>query len=474
MKDKLFRDFSPISKNEWIGQIEQDLKGKDFENTVVSKILEGIQVAPFYNVEDAENTRWLKPYQNKINPKPEIPGIPPRNWSNVAEINVRDEKKSSKEILDVLQNGANGLLLNLEGKEDLDILLEGVHPQFIHIFLKSRENSLETLRSFFKWINKNGFKKNDINGGLLWNGYSRVLEGTGDHSGIIKEAGEFLDLAVEYPHFKVLTIDTEQYHNTGADSVQETSFAISAFMELMDGLTAAGRAPREIFEKLIVRTAVGSDYFLEIAKLRVLRILVHQLASLYQVDLQPKNIYIFSSTSFWTKTATDVHTNMLRNTTEAMASILGGCNALRILPHDVAVGSENGFSKRMAINTSSILEEESYLNRVVDPVSGTYYLEFLMDTLYDLIKNKIIDLESGGGWWRAYEDLMIQKEIKATRNARMQALVNQKSTKIGVNKFVNSLEVKPDFSNLQIHEDEQNLRPFRESYLAEQKIQNQS
>ncbi|MDO9553121.1 methylmalonyl-CoA mutase family protein [Rhodonellum sp.] len=473
MKDKLFSDFPVTTKQDWINQAIQELKGKDFEKTLVTKTREGFSLDPFYTSEDFKSHEWTKKYQNQVNPKPEIPGISPRVWSNVVRIDVVDEKSANIEILEVLQHGADGLLLVLEGNENMDVLLQNVLPQYIQLFLCPKKNPDQALSAFFDWANDNGFEKKEIHGGLLWDGFAQALNASNDKESILDIVENLLELGLPFTRFKVFSLNSAIYHDAGGSAVQEMAFCISAFIELMDGLTERGRNPQEIFEKLLVECSVGSDYFMEIAKVRTLRVLIHQLAALYQVNLAPESIFIFANTSFWTKTTQDVQSNILRNTTEAMAAILGGSNALHVLAHDVALGAPNEFSKRMARNVSSILKEESYLDKVLDPVSGSYYLASLMSSLFYKAKDKIELLEQKGGWWMAYQNLTLQKEIKATRSERMLALVTKEETKIGVNKYVNREDSDAVPGIKRMPEDENQLKSTRQSLLAEKTNQNQ-
>jgi len=474
MKDKLFSDFPATTKQDWINQAIQELKGKDFDKTLVTKTRDGFALAPFYTPEDFKAFEWTKTYQNQVNPKPEIPGISPRVWSNVVRIAVEDEKSANLEILEVLQHGADGLQLVLEGNENMDILLRNVLPQYIQLFLCPKNDPVQVLTVFFDWVKKKGFENDEIQGGLLWDGFAQTLEALDEKENIIDTIEKLLDHGLPFPKFKIFSMNAAVYHDAGATAVQELAFCLSAFIELMDGLTERGRNPREIFEKLLVECSVGSDYFMEIAKVRTLRVLIHQLAELYQVNLAPESIFIFANTSFWTKTRQDVHSNILRNTTEAMAAILGGANALHVLEHDVALGASNEFSKRMARNVSSILKEESYLDKVLDPVTGSYYLAFLMDSLFNAVKDKISLLEQNGGWWLAYQNSAIQKEIKATRDERMLALTTKGETKIGVNKYVNQDDEKVAILTQWKPEENMQLKSARQSILAETTNQSQS
>src|SRR5690606_31591717 len=135
----------------------------------------------------------------------------------------------------------------------------------------------------------------------------------------------------------------------------------------------------EVFRDLFLLTAVGSNYFMEIAKLKTFRVIGTQLALLYKVDLAPRDLHLFAESSYWSKCKTEPYNNLLRNTTEAMSAIIGGCNALIIEPHDKYSQSPQGFSKRMARNISSILKEECYFDKVIDPAAGSYYIENLVD-----------------------------------------------------------------------------------------------
>ncbi|WP_373492935.1 methylmalonyl-CoA mutase family protein [Aquiflexum sp.] len=433
MKDNLFEGFPRASKEDWMRQVTKDLRGKDFEETLVTKTSDGLKIAPFYTAEDVS---WKGFSVGTIVPNPSIPGLSPRYWSNVFEVEGADVKASNKELLLALQNGADALLLPLEGDEDLDLLLQEVMPKYIQIFIVPKNDPIGALHHFLNWIKRNGFDPNELQGGLLWDGFANTLIEKEDKENIIETAASLLGEAEELGQFKVFTIDSAIFHNAGASPVQELSYSLAAYIELVDGLTQRGISSKKIFEKTMLKTAVGSDYFMEMAKIKTFRILYHQLAKLYQITIPMENIFIISSTSFWTMSKMDVYTNMLRNTTEAMAAILGGCNALHVLPHDALLGKSDSFSRRMARNISNILKEESYLDKVLDPTAGSFYLENLISDLFEMVQSKLIEIEQLGGWWKLYQIGSIQNAVKAKRNQKMDALKNGKTVKIGVNKFI--------------------------------------
>src|SRR5680860_1705361 len=109
MKDKIFQDFSSVNKQNWENRAIRDLKGEGFER-LITKPMEGFPIFPFYTAEDAESTKWVKNYENQVNPPSRIPGNPPRIWINAVEIEGENEAASNEEIKLVLENGADGLI----------------------------------------------------------------------------------------------------------------------------------------------------------------------------------------------------------------------------------------------------------------------------------------------------------------------------------------------------------------------------
>lgn len=462
MKHNLFEEFPAVSKEEWIRQAVQDLKGKDFDQVLASETLEGIKIQPFYTAEDKPSSNWLKNYRHRVNPSGEVPGLPPRIWSNVFPVQAGEEKAQNKEILDVLMNGSDGLLLTLSGEEDLGLLLKEVMPQYIRIFVKATGDPVKLVQKLEDWVKANGWESDALQGGLIWGGFSLMLEEKTGKEVVIETAEQLLKAGASLSQFKLFAIDGARYHNSGANSVQELTYAFGAWIDLVDALTESGFSADDVLAKTFISTAVGSDYFMEMAKIRVARILFHQLAQGFGVQIVPEDIFIWAESSYWTKSKLDVYTNMLRNTSEGMAAILGGCNALCVFAHDVANSEVLSSSKRMARNISSILKEESYFDKVLDPLAGSYFIEHIIQELFASCKASLQSLESEGGWSKAYERLTLQKSIKALRSKRMHALLDQKTVRVGVNKYQQKGELD-HLAEEKLQEASWQLIPCRES-----------
>lgn len=436
MKQQLFQNFSPASKQDWAEQAKKDLKGADFDSLLVSAAPEGFRIQPYYAVEDTASTQWIKTFDNQINPPQQAAGLPARHWTNAVEITGDDEAAINREILWVLNQGADGLILPLSEPWDWDIVLSGVVLPSVSIWIKpSAKDPLPVLEGFFSWLDQAAVTESDLRGGVMWDGLHFGLDQPIAIEEQIDQAASIHRLFGAYNHFRTICVDSSVYADAGATAAQELGYGLAALVELWDGLTEKDIKAEAHFADLFVMTAVGSDYFMEIAKLKTLRIMLHQLAKQYQVDLPAETIHLFVKTSQWTKSKAEPHNNFLRNTTEAMSAIIGGCNSLYVLPHD---SSNSAFAKRMARNIPTILREEGYFDKTIDPAAGSYYLENLIQLLLEESWNLLARTESQGGWWQLYLEHRIQQDVKATRSLKFQQLIQGRSEKVGLTKPVSN------------------------------------
>ncbi|MCH7409098.1 methylmalonyl-CoA mutase family protein [Belliella sp. DSM 111904] len=437
MRDKLFEDFRATSKSDWMEQVLKDLKGKSFEDTLISQAEGGIHIKPFYTREDLGAEFPLSTIHNQVNPIPSLPGLSPRQWSNTVRVAVgeQNEVSENKKLINALQTGADGLVLSLTGKEDLAVLLKDVEPSYIQIFIEPKDHVLNVAEVFEAWLESKNVDLNDVIGGFLWDPATVSLTLEFYRSEGLEVIKKLLVQFEKYPNFKTFTIDFAHYHHAGGLSFQELSYGFGAFLEHVDRLTEEGVSLELIFKNVLLKSAVGSDFFLEIVKLKVARMLIFQIANLFKHKLDPKSIPFYVQTSYWSKSKFDMDTNMLRNTTEAMSAIIGGCTALEVLPHDLSMGSSRDFASRMARNVSSILKEEAYLDKVLDPAAGSYYIEKLAEELFNRVINGILTVDAEGGWWSMSSLHDIQAEIKETRSQRQDELISGQSVKVGVNKY---------------------------------------
>jgi methylmalonyl-CoA mutase len=144
--------------------------------------------------------------------------------------------------------------------------------------------------------------------------------------------------------------------------------------------------------------------------------------------------------SLWSKTIYDPSVNLLRDTTEAMSAILGGCNSLTIEPYDAFYKNTQSFLRRIARNVSSVIKEESYLDKAVDPMAGSYYLVNLTNEIAKNSWSAFQEVENSGGFVEAFKNGFIQNKIKATRDAKRSKIAGRRDIIIGSNQYPNIKE----------------------------------
>jgi methylmalonyl-CoA mutase len=237
--------------------------------------------------------------------------------------------------------------------------------------------------------------------------------------------------------FKTLVLKSHAFINAGSNTVQELAFTLNKLTDYIDKLSAKDLAVSRIIENLLLHTAIGGDYFFEIAKLRSLRIILKSIIGLYGIDVP---IQILSSNSIWSKTYYDPNVNMLRNTTEAMSAVIGGCDALLTFPHDYSYAKPSRFSQRVALNISNLLKEESYFNKVADPAAGSYYIENLTSNLTENALNLFREVEENGGFIDSFSAGLIQERIELIRTRKEKEIASRKRVYVGTNKYPNLQE----------------------------------
>ncbi len=462
MTRDLFKDFPPTNKTAWINQAIKDLKGKDFNQSLSTKLWEEIEIEPFYTKEDLIGLPKLP--EGCFENASEIQGLSSRSWANFSAV---FPNTTNEDVLNALENGASGLLLHLRGNEKLGELLKCVKPEYISILIKPLADPMSALNAFLTWVKDSGADETKLNGGLLWSPMDMLFEEGRSLDETIPVLKEILDACPNSSTFSAFHFDFSRYAESGATGLDELIFGFGEMIELID---QSGIDPMEIFEKSGIFTAIGDLHFPEIAKLKAIRFFVSELALQYDIELRPQDFSIFAKTSDWSKSTLDANTNLIRQTYETLAAVLGGANGVWVAPLQHANSSE--LDLRIARNVSSVLVHESYLDKVADPTAGSYCLDFLIYQLMEKTKAGLQVLEEKGGWKLGFELNEIQQNVRKSRLTQQNLVLTGKATKIGVNKYPASSTLKNDLEFIPLEEKLKELKPSRASYLVE--LQNQT
>jgi methylmalonyl-CoA mutase len=238
------------------------------------------------------------------------------------------------------------------------------------------------------------------------------------------------------PRFNTVSISGYHMMEAGADSVLQCAFTLADGVEYVRAALNAGLDIDTFAPRLSFFFGVGMNFFMEIAMLRAARFLWHELISKFN----PKNprstmLRTHVQTSGWSLTEQDPYNNIIRTTLEALAAALGGTQSLHTNSFDEAVGLPTDFSARISRNTQLIIQEESHICHVADPLGGSYYVEWLTGEIVKEARKIIEEVEELGGMAKAIESGMPKMRIEEVA-ARRQARIDQGLDAIvGVNKY---------------------------------------
>ena len=238
------------------------------------------------------------------------------------------------------------------------------------------------------------------------------------------------------PKFNSISISGYHMHEAGATAVQELAYTLADGIEYARAAMAKGLDIDSFAPRLSFFFGIGMNFFMEVAKLRAARLLWSEIMS----GLGAKNpeslmLRTHCQTSGVSLTEQDPYNNIVRTTIEALASVLGGTQSLHTNAFDEAIALPTEFSARIARNTQLILQHESQVTKVVDPLGGSYYVEALTHSLVTHARAIIDKVEAIGGMTKAVESGLPKLDIEDAA-ARRQARVDKgEDVIVGVNKF---------------------------------------
>jgi methylmalonyl-CoA mutase len=359
----LFDTFKEVSHQDWLDKITLDLKGKDFNDTLVWKSREGIDVQPFYNQTIQSSTPI------KTN----------NDWKIRETIVITDVVKANKNALLALSGGANSILFIGEIKDQLemDSLINNIQTDIIEVH----------------FYNSNPKKTSEL---------INLNQGSISYDSLTDFNIEALfEITNSTSNIKTITIK----HNT--DSItKELAYNLSKGVEYINLLTDKGIKADKVAKKMQFTFGIGTNYFFEIAKLRAARKLWEIVLTEYGVENISMSIH--SETSKEIGSTEDFNYDILRNTTKAMSAIVGGCDSLTVNPHDDSEQKVD-FSNRIARNIHHILKEESFFSKVKNPADGAYYIEELTEQFASKAWKIFQEMETNGGYLNCINSGFLKK-----------------------------------------------------------------
>ena len=421
MSNFLFNEFKEVSAKQWKQKIQADLKGSDYNDTLIWKNLEGIDVKPFYHHDNFPNG-----FQN-------ITGHPSK-WNILQSFFIDDEAITNQLILDAINRGAEAVYLHSEK----EFIIENVFADFpfstCPIYFDFHFLSEEFILKLNQFLSNNkatAFYNIDIIGNLAKTGNWFYNLKT-DHTIVEK----FLNNNTSE---NLLSIDTTLYQNAGATMVQQLAYGMAHANEYLNHFSNSFQKQKKNVQEatpiFTFKIAIGTNYFFEMAKIRAFRKLYALIAKEYGVS---ENCHLITFSTKRNKTLYDYNVNLLRTSTENMSAIQGGADSICSTAYDAIYHKSNEFGERIARNQLLITKQESYFDFPEDPVKGAYYIESLTEQISEKALQLFKNIEANGGFLSQLKEGTIQRKIKESAKKEQDLFDEGKLELLGTNIHPNS------------------------------------
>ncbi len=447
MNKPLFQDFEEITAKQWKQKIQFELQGEDYNEKLVTKTRDDINIKPFYHQDESPDPVNISP---------------PAHWNIIEKIYVASEEKSNRKAHRVLKSGAESLWFIIPSETiDLETLFRDLDLDKIPVYIGLEFLSAEFLKKLNRFfVNREHLVRVqvDILGNLARSG-NWYIDLRNDHKIIETFISE-----TKFP--SVASVDSGLYQNAGATIPQELAYSLAHANEYLNHF-AEGKS-RGFNSEMQFIVSTGTNYFFEIAKIRALRLLYATLASEYGVQ---ENCHIIAQPTKRDKTLYDYNVNLLRTTTQCMSAVLGGVDAIYNTPYDAIYHKNNKFGDRIARNQLLVLKNESYLDKVSNAAEGAYYIEDLTLELAEKALRIFREIEAGGGFMVQLKEGAIQRKIIESAQKEQEMFDKGELILVGTNKYQNPEDKMKNelelFPFLKIKPRKTLIQPILERRLAE-------
>jgi methylmalonyl-CoA mutase len=454
-------------KDTWRKQAEKELRGRPLDD-LTWNTLEGIPVSPLYTADDVAGLDHMNT----------MPGIEPftrgvratmytgRPWTIRQYAGFSTAEESNAFYRRALAAGQQGVSVAFDlathrgydsdhervigdvGKagvaidsvEDMKILFDGIPLDKVSVSMTMNGAVIPVLANFIVTGEEQGHDRSVLSGTIqndilkefmVRNTYIYPPEPS---MRIIADIIQYT--SNEMPKFNSISISGYHMQEAGANLVQELAYTLADGKEYVKTAMARGMDIDKFAGRLSFFFAIGMNFFMEAAKLRAARLLWHRIMDdLGAKDPRSKMLRTHCQTSGVSLQEQDPYNNVIRTAYEAMSAVLGGTQSLHTNALDEAIALPTDFSARIARNTQLILQEETGVTNVVDPLAGSYYVEKLTADLADAAWKLIEEVDEMGGMTKAVASGMPKLRIEETAARRQADIDRGDQVIVGVNKY---------------------------------------
>ena len=454
-------------KDAWAELAAKELRGKPLSD-LDWETLEGIKVKPLYTEEDTEGLEHMgsMPGFGPFTRGPKATMYAGRPWTIRQYAGFSTAEESNAFYRRNLAAGQQGVSVAFDlathrgydsdhprvvgdvGKagvaidsvEDMKILFDGIPLDQVSVSMTMNGAVIPILANFIVTGEEQGHDKSVLSG-TIQNDILKEFMVRNTYIYPPQPSMRIISDIIEYtsnemPRFNSISISGYHMQEAGANLVQELAFTLADGREYVKAAIEAGMDVDKFAGRLSFFFAIGMNFFMEAAKLRAARTLWHRIMTEFGAEQEKsKMLRTHCQTSGVSLQEQDPYNNVIRTAYEALSAVLGGTQSLHTNALDEAIALPTDFSARIARNTQLILQEETGITNVVDPLAGSYYVESLTNELIEKAWALIEEVEEMGGMTKAVASGMPKLRIEESA-ARRQALIDRgEDVIVGVNKY---------------------------------------
>jgi methylmalonyl-CoA mutase len=462
--------------DDWKATAEKELRGRSIED-LTWRTPEGIDVKPLYTAEDTEEIEHLN----------SLPGFAPymrgvrasmyanRPWTIRQYAGFSTAEESNAFYKRNLAGGQQGLSVAFDlathrgydsdhprvmgdvGKagvaidsvEDMKILFDDIPLDKVSVSMTMNGAVLPTLAGYIVAAEEQGVGPEKL-AGTIQNDILKEFMVRNTYIYPPEPSMRIVSDIIGYtsahmPKFNSISISGYHMQEAGANQVQELAFTLADGLEYVRTAVNSGLDIDKFAPRLSFFFCIGMNFFMEVAKLRAARLLWHRIVSQFDPkDPRSTMLRTHCQTSGVSLTEQDPYNNVMRTTIEAMAAVLGGTQSLHTNALDEAIALPTDFSARIARNTQLVLQEETGIPNVIDPLGGSYYVEALTNQLADEAWALIQEVEELGGMTKAVAEGMPKLRIEESATKKQARIDRGEEVIVGVNKYQPTQDNTPD------------------------------
>lgn len=408
---------------EWLELLSKTMReasGMDAFEKLGSLTLDDIRLDPIYPLRNSGTHNGTSPFRAEA------------AWKTISRIDMPDPKAANKQLLEDLEQGADGAVIvlkdapsafgfgvELRGPTFFDALLENVFVDATHLRFEGLQ--AKHIDAWHVFCENRNYVPNTLSASLGINDFLPRADETE------------VALPIKYAT-SCFTADGAQWHNRGASAAQELGFTLSQLVAYLRLSLNAGLSGVD------AKLSCDADQFETLSKCRAMRQLWSRVLEVSDIDDAPLTLH--AETSWRMMSRRDPWTNILRSTIASFSAGLGGVDSIAILPHTQALGLPDAFARRVARNTSLVLQEESHLNHVVDPAAGAGLFDSFSSELAEKAWQIFQGLEAAGGWSEALSKKIPRDLTAQSRELRLDQIKKRKTVSLGNSHFP-KLDEKP-------------------------------